>query len=126
MAKAVVQVEGAKQLRATMKRAGDDLADLTAVHGDIARLVASRGQANAPKRTGALAGSVRGSGTKTVATVRAGGARIPYAMVIHYGWPAHNISANPFLTSAAHDTEPIWTNKYVDAVNRILARVKGI
>lgn len=122
----VVEVEGARQLRATLKRAGDDLGDLAATHAEIGRLVASVGRTGAPKRTGRLAGSVRASGTKTTATVRAGGASIPYAGPIHYGWAAHNISPNPFLTSAAHNTESIWTRIYLNAVDRILSKVKGI
>jgi hypothetical protein len=122
----VVQVEGARELRATLKRAGDDLGDLKGVHDEIARLIAGVAATRAPKLTGRLAGSIRGSGAKTVATVRAGGASIPYAKVIHFGWPAHNISANPFLVNPAHDTEPVWTRYYLNAVNAILSKVKGI
>jgi hypothetical protein len=122
----VVQVRGAKELRATMKRAGMDLADLKATHDAIARLVASTGQGRAPVRTGRLAGSVRGSGAATVATVRAGGASVPYANAIHWGWKAHHISPNPFLAQTAADTEPVWTRYYLIAVENILDKVKGI
>jgi hypothetical protein len=119
----VVQVIGARQLRATLKRAGDDLQDLTDAHGKISRIVV--GATRAPRRTGRLAGSVRGSGTKTVATVRAGRASVPYAGPIHYGWPARRIAPNPFLTDAAHATEPTWTAVYTQTVNRLLEKVKG-
>jgi hypothetical protein len=50
--------------------------------------------------TGALAGSIRAGRGKTKAVVRAGGAKAPYAGVIHYGWPARNIAPHPFLTDA--------------------------
>jgi hypothetical protein len=119
----VVQVVGARQLRATMKRAGDDLGDLVDVHGEISRLVVA--STRAPRRSGRLAGTVRGSGTKTVATVRAGRSSVPYAGPIHYGWPARHIAPSPFLTDAAHGTEPAWRAMYLDAVEKILARVKG-
>lgn len=121
----VVEVEGARELRATLKRAGEDLGDLKATHDEIARLVASVARPSVPVLTGRLAGSVRGSGAATVATVRAGGSSIPYAKVIHFGWPAHNISANPFLIDAAHNTEPVWRQRYLTAVNKILSKVHG-
>ena len=126
MAGPVVTVEGGRELRATLKRASGDLGDLKAVHDRIARLVASVARQRAPKRTGRLAGSIRGSGAATVATVRAGGAAVPYAAVIHNGWPQHNIAANPYLVEPAHQTEPVWTRYYVDAVNKILSKVHGI
>lgn len=53
-----------------------------------------------PVRSGELRATIRGSGTTTRAQVRAGYKRTPYAGVIHYGWPGHNIEANPFLQRA--------------------------
>ena len=38
--------------------------------------------------------------------VSVGRATVPYAGAIHWGWPARNISAQPFLTDAAKQTEP--------------------
>ena len=121
----VVKVEGARELRRTLKAAGDDLEDLKHVHATVARYVAMRGAAMAPRRSGRLAGSVRGNQAKTSATVRAGGARIPYANVIHWGWPRHHIESQPFLVNAAHITEPTWTKYYLREVERITARVHG-
>jgi len=122
----IVRVEGAKELRATMKKAGTDLADLKATHAKIAGLIAGGAGPRAPVRSGRLAGSVRGSGAATVATVRAGGASVPYANAIHWGWKAHGIAANPFIANVAHETEPIWTRYSLISVNAILAKVKGI
>lgn len=53
-----------------------------------------------PTLSGRLTGTLRAGRGKTKAVVRAGGARAPHAGVIHYGWPAHNIAAQPFLTNA--------------------------
>lgn len=121
-----IRVEGAKELRATLKRAGDDLGDLKAAHSEAAQLVTGVSRARAPKRSGTLAGSVRGSGAATTATIRAGGSRVPYAGPIHYGWPAHNIAPQPFISEAAQATEPAWVHLYDQAVEKILDRVKGI
>ena len=82
--------------------------------------------AMAPHRSGTLAGSVRGNQAKTMAAVRAGGARVPYAGPIHWGWPRRNIAAQPFLVDAAHVTEPTWTKFYLREVERILGHVHGV
>ena len=121
-----VQVQGARQLRSTMRKAGADMTQLNDTHRAVSGYVAAQGQVRAPKRTGRLAGSVRGSAARTAATVRAGGARVPYAGVIHYGWERRNIRPQPFLTDAAHDTEPVWLHMYYQKVKQILGTVKGI
>ena len=125
MAGPVVEVEGARELRRTLKAAGDDLSDLTKVNATISRYVAMRAAAMSPRKSGRLAGSLRGSQAKASATVRAGGARIPYAGVIHYGWPGHHIRAQPFLVDAAHQTEPTWTKYYLAEVERIIGHIHG-
>jgi hypothetical protein len=122
----VVQVEGARELRRTLRRAGDNLADLGAVHAAVSAMVAARAATLAPKRSGDLAGNIRGGKGKTSAVVRAGGARVPYAGPIHWGWPARHINAHPFMVDAAHDTEPTWTAYYLTRVQAIMDTVRGI
>lgn len=120
-----IKVEGGARLRRTLRQAGADLGDLAAAHSATARMVAAAGRARAPKVTGRLAGTVRPSGTKTKAVVRAGFARVPYAGPIHWGWPARNITAQPFLSDAATSTEPAWQQIYLDALDRTISRVEG-
>ena len=121
----VIRVDGARELRRGLKAAGDDLEDLKHVHATVARYVALRAAAMAPRRSGRLAGSVRGNQAKTSAAVRAGGARVPYANPIHWGWPRRHIAANEFLVNAAHTTEPTWTKFYLREVERIVSHVHG-
>lgn len=121
-----IRVEGAAELRRTLKRAGDDLSDLKDAHREAANIVTVASRVKAPKRTGQLAASVRGSGAATTATIRAGRSSVPYAGPIHWGWPARGIPANPFITEAARATEPVWTHGYEAAVEKILHRIKGI
>lgn len=121
----LVRVDGARELRRTLKAAGDDLEDLRKVNATIARYVSLRAAAMAPRRSGRLAGSVRGSNAKTSATVRVGGASVPYAGPIHWGWPRRHISAQPFAVDAAHTTEPTWTAYYLREVERIIGTVHG-
>ena len=120
-----VKVAGANKLRRELKRAGLDMEDLREAHDRAARMVAADSRATAPRRTGALAGSLRGAGTKGRASVRAGYARIPYAGPIHWGWPARNIAAQPWILQTAERTEPAWYGIYLQAVQAILDGVEG-
>jgi hypothetical protein len=121
----VYEVEGGREFRKTLKKAGDDLSDLKETHRTVAGIVVPVAQRMAPKRSGRLAGSIRPAGTKSAAIVRAGSRAVPYANVIQWGWPARNIVAQPFLTDAAKATEPVWTRVYEAETQRILNKVKG-
>jgi hypothetical protein len=120
-----VRVEGARELRRTLKRAGVSVEDLKDANQAAGNIVAAAGRVSAPRRTGALPSSVRASRAAASATVRAGGARTPYAGVIHWGWPAHGISAQPWLSEAATSTESAWTAAYEAGVEKLLATIKG-
>jgi hypothetical protein len=116
----VVEVEGARELRKALKGIEGGLDDLKDTHNKIAQVVVPAGRSGAPHRTGRLAGSVRGSGTKTAAVVRAGGARVVYGGPIHWGWPARHIKGQPFLTDAGQQTEPQWVAIYEHDVQRLI------
>lgn len=125
MPRATVEVVGARQLRASLKRAGDDLQDFTETHRVVGRFVGTQAVLRAPKVTGTLAGSMRPGAAKTQAVVRFGSAGVPYAGVIHWGWPGHNIAPNPFASTAAEETESVWLPWYMRRVDEIVSRVKG-
>lgn len=120
-----VQVDGLKQLRKTLKAAGDDLSDLKAANAEAAEVAAAGGRTRVPTLTGLLASSIRSTGTKTAGIVRAGKAAIPYAGPIHWGWPNRGIPENPFLSDGATDTEPTWLPIYENRLNEIINTVEG-
>lgn len=121
----VLEVSGARRLRSTLKAAGDNLHDLRDAHAAAAGIVAGASMPTAPKVTGKLAASIRPAGTKTGAVVRAGGARVPYANPVHWGWAKRHIRPNPWLLRAAERTEPAWSAAYKRAVDRILSTIHG-
>ena len=121
----LVEVEGAARLRRTLRAAGADLEQLRAAHAAAAAIATEAAANRAPVRSGTLAATVRGSGTKTAGIVRAGFARVPYAGPIHWGWPARSITAQPFIVEAAQDTEPSWIRVYEQAVDQALKQIKG-
>jgi hypothetical protein len=118
-----VKIEGARELRTALKKAGADLQDFTDVNATIGRYVSGRAAAMAPKRSGALAGSIRSSKAKGSATLRAGSARLPYAGPVHWGWPRRGLRPQAFLADAASVTEPTWTKYYMDRVEAIVTEV---
>jgi hypothetical protein len=116
----VVKVEGARELRRALRGVEGGLEDLKETHRKVVAVVVPVGRSKGPRRTGRLLGSVRGSGTKTGAVVRAGGARVPYGNPIHWGWPARHIRAQPWLAEAGKATEPTWTRIYTHDVQKLI------
>lgn len=120
-----IQIEGLAALVRSLQRAGVDLSELKDATRAAGEIVAREAEARAPRRSGALAGSVRAMRQVRRARIQAGTSRVPYAGPIHWGWPARHIGAQPFVSDAAQATEPQWTAQYVKDVEAALAKVKG-
>lgn len=118
-----VRVTGAAELRRALKRMGDDLEDLKDIHREAGDLVAGTARGDAPVLTGTLAGDIRAGATKTRAYVSVGRKRIPYAGPIHFGWPARNIQAQPFLYAASDARAEDVARLYIDRVGELVERV---
>lgn len=98
-----IEVTGAKELRRAIKKAENDglKAELKQAYRDAARIIVSESKSNVPVLSGDLRSSIRPLGGATSAVVAAGRGRTrDYAGVIHFGWPAHNISPQPFIHHA--------------------------
>lgn len=121
----VVRVDGGRQLRAALRDMEDGLSDLRTANAEAAAIAARAGQADAPRRSGLLAASVRPGATQSAALIRAGSARVPYAGVIHYGWADRHISPNPFLREGAEQTQPAWLAIYSRTIDRLILRVES-
>lgn len=91
-------VNGLRRTIRSLERAGADATDMRELMHSIGTLVVQA--ASPPVLSGRLSGTIRAGRGKTKAVVRAGGARAPYAGVIHYGWPERDIAPQPFLSAA--------------------------
>lgn len=134
-----VKVDGARELRAALKKAGIDLTDeIKDAHADVADVVFARARQLVPvapvSMTSAVPGllkdTLRTSGTKTAAIVRAGKKKVPYAGPIHWGWFKRNIKPSLFLSRAAAETEQAWINvynKFIDdvVIYQVMQKVKN-
>lgn len=92
------RITGLRETLRAMEQAGADAESMRDLMHAIGLTVVHA--ASPPRVTGTLAGTLRAGRGKTKAVVRAGSAAVPYAGPIHYGWPARNIIAQPFLTDA--------------------------
>ena len=129
-----VRVIGLSRLTRTMREAEVSIEDLKDVNESIARLASLAIQAEAPSRSGRLRSSVRGNRAKGKAAVRVGGARIPYAGPIHWGWPSRPshptarggpIPPNEFGLRAFDRFEPQAQRMYLEGIEKILNSVRG-
>lgn len=133
--KPVYEVEGGRELRRTLRQADEKLQDLKRVHAEAAEIAARASAALAPRRTGRLADTIRSSGTTTAGIVRAGFKSVPYAGPIHWGWGTRPnsrkgwrggpITANPFISNGAQDSEGRWIRVYENHIAEVLQQVKG-
>jgi hypothetical protein len=101
-----VRVEGLNGLVRDLQSLGLELDDLKGAFSEIAQEGARLASSFAPKRSGALAASVRGNKAKNKAVVMAGRARVPYAGAINYGWPKRNIAPAMFMQRADEAMRP--------------------
>lgn len=117
-----VTIQGAEELRRTLKRAADQVSDMTGTNQQAASRLGAAASARAPRRTGALAGSMRATATPTQARVEF---PIVYANPIHWGWPARNIRSNPFATTALEQTQAVTVGLYEKRVDQIVGGIRG-
>lgn len=118
-----VEVEGLKELRRSLKAAGMSYDDLKAAGLEAADVVAATARTLVPHLSGALESTIRPAGQAKGAVVRSGGAKVPYAGVIHFGWPKHGIQPHPFLYDAvdqrADEIENVYLQRVQDIANTI-------
>jgi hypothetical protein len=86
-----VHIEGLRETTRALEKAGVEVEDLKDVMGAIATEARDVMTPMLPRRSGTLAGSARPNRAKGKAVVTIGGARVPYAAPIIYGWPKRNI-----------------------------------
>jgi len=113
-------VQGGDALAASLKRAADELRDLSDAHQRAGNALQQAAQTRAPRRTGRLARGIHAAVTSTGVTV---GADVAYAWPIHSGVPGR-IVAHPFLTDALAAEQTAVLDVYTDAVTDAVGIVR--
>jgi hypothetical protein len=95
-----VVVEGLREKVRALEALGVEVDDLKDAFAGIAAEGAALASRLAPRRSGRLAGSIRGNRAKGKAVVTAGRATVPYAGPINYGWRRRHIGDDLFMQRA--------------------------
>lgn len=114
-----VEIEGLGEVRSALRKAKHDLDDLKGAGKDAADMVAGEARTIVPRLTGTLEQTIRGAGQAGGAVVRAGNAKVVYAPIIHFGWPAHGIEPRPFIYDALDRRADEVVTRYRQALDRI-------
>ena len=119
------RVEGLSSVVRALGGLGLDVDDLKGAFSEIAREGAEKASSYAPRKSGRLAGDVRGNRAKSKAVITAGRASVPYAGVQNYGWPKRGIAAKGFMQKADQDMQPVAIQRLEDEINRRI-RARGL
>jgi HK97 gp10 family phage protein len=119
-----LEVEGLNKLTRALKKAGVEVQDLKAANVRVGDIVVQGAQPITPKRTGALANSIKPAKRASGVVVRAGGGRVRYAKYVEYG--TRRMGARSYLVKAAHDTQPHWMDEYEQELQLLMNHVGAV
>jgi HK97 gp10 family phage protein len=130
-ARDAVRVDGLQSLRRNLKAVDKDAAkEVQVVIRDAAQIVAGRARTLAPRKTGRLAASIRGTTSGASGVVRS---PLPYANVQHWGGttgPGHSrsqrgavsVRGTRFISKAFDDTRDQVARKLEDGMADVARR----
>lgn len=113
-----IKTKGLKEVVRALNKIAEDAQDMPRLMHDIGMIAVNA--ARPPVKTGRLEASMRAGRGKTKAVVRAGRAKVPYAPMIHYGWPKRGIKARPYLTEAIRAQEPAIIARLEQGIHEIV------
>jgi HK97 gp10 family phage protein len=123
-----IEVEGLNQVLAELKRLKNVEIPraIRQANLEAAELVVPTARAEAPKKSGKLAGSIKAKATKRAGSLQAGSAvRVPYAGPIHFGWGRRHIAPQPFLYRAVDKRMHEVYERYVRQLDQALRKWHG-
>lgn len=121
-----MQVTGLRELIRDLQRLGIEVSDLKEAMGKISDKAASLAKSFAPRKSGALAESLRASKAKGKAVVTGGrGKSRDYARVQNYGSADGAIPATLFMQQADYAVRPMVIPTLSTEIDRLIAE-KGL
>jgi hypothetical protein len=100
------RIDGLNAVVRALLAMGLDVEDLRGAFSEIARFGAVLAARHAPRRSGRLAGDIRGNRARNKAVIAAGRVAVPYAGPINYGWAARGIKPSGFMQKADEELQP--------------------
>lgn len=117
-----VQVEGAKEVRRTLKALGAGTRDMSRIHRKVAAMVLGPAASATRRRSGALAGSYRVRASAAKASVYS---NLVYAPVQEFGWPRHSITPSHALTGALESMAGTIADQYRREIDDLVGRLNA-
>ena len=117
-----VRIDGLNAVIRDLLGMGLEVEDLKGAFSDIARYGAIVAARNAPRRSGTLAGDIRGNRARNKAVIAAGRAGVPYAGAINYGWAARGIQPSAFMQKADQELQPYSLRVLEQDINAAIRR----
>jgi hypothetical protein len=111
-----VEVPDLDQVVRGLDNVGEALRHLDDLDDAAADVVVRAAGPRTPRRTGRLESRTRAQDGAVVND-------LIYAGVIHNGWAARHIKAQPWIVEAGESSTDEWTAVYVDGVNELLGKV---
>lgn len=125
-----IEVRGLNQLNRALKNLGTPKAEIAMAGYEAALIVANDAKTEAPVRTGRLVKSIRAAKVQRGAVVRAGGARVPYANPIHWGWfydrnnfVFKNIKPNAFFIRSMNRNYDEVLDTYIKNMEKLIGNL---
>lgn len=100
MARDSIKVVGLNNVIRSLKQIGVPSKEIAQAGFEAGQIVAGEARTLVPVRTGALRDSIRVAKQQRKVLIRAGGAKVPYANPIHWGWFKRGIKPNEFFGRA--------------------------
>lgn len=128
------KVEGLRELLSALRKIDPELKlEIKEANREAAQLVYKTALPKVPvghdrkgHKAGTLRRSVRVLASQRRGQVAAGRASVPYAGVIHFGWPARHIRPQPFLYDALDARRSQVRRIYERRVAKVIGRAKGL
>lgn len=121
-----VRVRGADTVARTMRAAATDLDDLSGATRTAAGMLARAAQNTAPRRTGALAASIRVTAGPGRGAVTAGGTAVRYAGPIEGGYRRRNIAPRLYMRRALDAQFSAMIDTYRTDVAKATEQIRGV
>ena len=123
MAEAVsISITGEAEVKSALRQVEKDIKNRLDLNKELSTELSRKASAMAPKLTGALASSVKGNPSADKAQIVAGNDKVVYAGVQEYGWPEHNIQAQPYLRPAVYDNLIYIEQKYNNYIKSVIKK----
>ena len=122
----MITIRGRREVQRSLTQVGQSSKNLPAATADIGQKIRSDAFNIVPKRTGALAGSIKINRAERQVQVVAGSTAVPYAAVIEYGSQVRNIRESAFLRTALEMNSDFIVEKYSDNIQANIQRYMAI